>query len=493
MIAAGKRKLPGLAWALVIAIAVVISSARPVMAGAVASSQPALRPDNVAALRAVCDAMIASAVKKPYGMGWSIDPPDSKALAVNVPMGALQTPAAGLVLYRAGRVLKDVKYVDAGTQVARAIASCQRPTGKIYDSALYGDFAGGKDAEGSRDAVSTRAGLGLILEILDTSDKKDTRLQAVATQAAVWIRNQEDPRGGWPSDLAIAGSRYPLRVYKMAQPDWRDNTLALALAGDVLGRSDAGSGAIRSADLLAGMQLHDDAAPFARGAWTSMYGIDALPVIKVAGSTYSIDTVATLHAGQVLVWRQLSHPDDLTGVALRRLAQTMKQLRRPDGQWYRLYGLPASPMLPATRADEPMARLFETTTTQPEDPTGFAPPGMQQLIDTIDWLQSPQAAMSPVVIHEEIASLCCGLTDLPLIDPPPADAKGLDAYMARHPELNFDKPKVSASDSEASYRMQLLQNQIRQCQSLLIRMSVPVPRTMSTPTTMPTPATMPAP
>jgi hypothetical protein len=458
---------------------VVALVANPARAEGVASTQP-LRAEDVAALRGVCDAMIASAVKKPYGMGWSIDPPDTKALAVNVPMGLLETPTAGLVLYRAGRLLNEPKYLDAGNQVARAIASCQRPTGKIFDQALYGSFAGGKDAEGSRDANSTRAALGLILEILETSDKKDTRLQGVATAAAVWIKNQGDPRGGWPSDLAVPGSRYPLRVYRMAQPDWRDNTLILALAGDVLERADAAGGANRSADLLAAMQLQDKAAPFARGAWTSMYAIDATPLIKVAGSTYSIDTVATLQAGQVLVWRELTHPDVLTGVALRRLAQTMKQLRRSDGRWYRLYGLPSSPMLPSTHPSSPEARLFETT-TQPDDPEGFAPPGMQQLIDTIAWLQSPQATMPSAMIHQEIASLCSGLGDVAFIDPPPAGAKELEAYMARHPELNFDHLKVSASDSEADYRLQLLQSQIRQCQSLLVRMSASAATTIPGP------------
>src|SRR5438874_2020374 len=72
-----------------------------------------------------CDALIASAAKRPYGWAWAAQSDrDSqktpRSVGVSLEPGA--TPAAGLLLLYAGDLLHELRYTDAARNVARGIA-----------------------------------------------------------------------------------------------------------------------------------------------------------------------------------------------------------------------------------------------------------------------------------------------------------------------------------------------------------------------------------
>jgi len=83
-------------------------------------------------LEAECNAMMQSAVKRPYGWAW--DPLTSNADASKprpVSMEPQGSPAAGLILQLAGEMLKKPTYLDAAEQVARAGLASHDDTGRI--------------------------------------------------------------------------------------------------------------------------------------------------------------------------------------------------------------------------------------------------------------------------------------------------------------------------------------------------------------------------
>src|SRR5947207_7711432 len=71
-----------------------------------------------------CDALIATAVKRPYGWAWELtSDQDSKKTprSVAISLEPAATPAAGLLLLYAGDLLHEPKYSDAAGNVARGI------------------------------------------------------------------------------------------------------------------------------------------------------------------------------------------------------------------------------------------------------------------------------------------------------------------------------------------------------------------------------------
>src|SRR5262245_7263652 len=98
------------------------------------AAEPAERPaaPAEARLRAACDALIARAVTRRYGIAWTGQPlqdesakPAPANAPVRVDLSPATTPAAGIVLQLTGELLDDSRYRDAAMQVARGLASAQ--------------------------------------------------------------------------------------------------------------------------------------------------------------------------------------------------------------------------------------------------------------------------------------------------------------------------------------------------------------------------------
>src|SRR5947207_1345436 len=79
--------------------------------------------DGARELRAECEGLIRDAVKRPYGWGWAASGEVEKGKTVVVDVRG--SAAAGLLLWRAGEVLKEPKFLEAARQVGRGLAAGQ--------------------------------------------------------------------------------------------------------------------------------------------------------------------------------------------------------------------------------------------------------------------------------------------------------------------------------------------------------------------------------
>jgi hypothetical protein len=375
-----------------------------------------------------CNALLASAVSRPYGLGWPGEASEISSRQPKIGLGPGQTPAAALVLFRAGRVLSEPKFTDAAIAAAHGIARCQLDTGKIGDQGIFATFPVGQDVSvGARDRTTTSAALGLFLEILRNQPTRDERIVSAAGRAANWLTRQQLHDGAWPTEMKFGDSSHATRYLRLDTTDWRDCTLAMLEAGQILERRELVHNGEGAANVLVLLQLHDPKAAWA-AAWAPLYHVNGSPVKDLDKAFYALNSTASLHAAQTLVGSYLLNYDRPTMDALTRFASTMTILRTPTGDWYRLYGLPESPGLPATRSGEThLPRLFEPATSQPTDPSGLAPPGMAELLETIALLQ--KSNVGPLTqlpsgagslsrfrrdqVYEEIASTLCGVTATP--------------------------------------------------------------------------------
>ncbi|HWP40992.1 MAG TPA: hypothetical protein VNL70_08700, partial [Tepidisphaeraceae bacterium] len=190
-------------------------------------------------LAAECDALLADAVRRPYGWAW-----DTAALAPagraatpprSVSMQPLATPAAGLVLLYAGQLLDEPRYRQAALQAARGLAAAQTDRGQIPRRAIFGSTASGQDEPALiPDRGATRAGVALMLMVIDSTEPKPEALTRPAIRAARWLESQQARDGGWHiADPPDARPGHAKRLIRLDDPDYRDSTYALLLSADI--------------------------------------------------------------------------------------------------------------------------------------------------------------------------------------------------------------------------------------------------------------------
>ncbi|MDP9175207.1 MAG: hypothetical protein M3O30_15270 [Planctomycetota bacterium] len=381
------------------------------------------------ALMDACNALLAASARRPYGMGWSVEGDGASLQGPTIDLRPGATPAAGLVLFRAGKMLGDSKLIEDAIAVAHGIALCQRDSGRIADAAIFARFPSPQDlSPGARDRASSTAALGLFLEILNNSPEPDQRIKSAAVRCVTWLTEQQLRDGAWPTELILDDSAHPDRVYRLDSTDWRNCTMALLLAGNVLERPTMTQRGEAACNSLIKLQLSDAKARWANGAWASAYRINYSP-LKTAGEIpYVLDTVATMHAAQTLLGRFLLTQDTASSDALTQMAFSMKALRTESGDWYRFYALPSSPMIAATRstqpststsiapaAAEPSTRV-SVASSRPGDQSGMAAPGLGEILAEIDRLQQTGTVDAPRrYVQEQMAATLCGLTDMPFV------------------------------------------------------------------------------
>jgi hypothetical protein len=189
-----------------------------------------------------CDALIASAVKRPYGWAWALtSDQDSKKTPRNVAVSLepAATPAAGLLLLYTGDLLHEPKYTDAARNVARGIAAAQHSSGKFPTQALFGPTAASSNEPAAPlpDRAFTRGALALLLSVLDSDEKdKPEIISRAAARGASWLLRQQAESGAWPITYpAGALPQDAMRLVRLDTSDTRDCILTMLYAYEVLG------------------------------------------------------------------------------------------------------------------------------------------------------------------------------------------------------------------------------------------------------------------
>lgn len=312
--------------------------------------QPASRPDRTK-LRGACDALLQLAVRKPYGIGWGGPdgtPAAGKARLQPVSLRPLHTPAAGCVLLWASQELNEPRFGQAAIDAARGVAAAQTRSGQLPAQALFGPTAGGRDAPAAvPDRAASRAGLVLLLTVIDQGDVEPSQselLRRSAARAAFWLTKQQQPNGAWPSaEPAGAAPGEAQRIVRLDGPDYRDSTIALLLAADVLQDKPPSLAARRAIEHLVQVRLEQPER--SKGLWPAaqtitggtLEGPDRPPGANLLASRYALDLLLADH---------LLTGDARSGDLLRETAQTLARLRRPDGKWDRHPEAPVDPTVP---------------------------------------------------------------------------------------------------------------------------------------------------
>jgi len=151
-----------------------------------------------------CDALIASAVKRPYGWAWTSQATDAAAAADRKPQVDMRpgaTPAAGAVLLWAGLLLEEPRYVEAAVNVARGVVASQASNGNVVTEPTFGPTAGKREPPAAvPDRAATRAGVALLLACVGADESKDELLKRSAIRAAAWLAKQQANDGGFPTE-----------------------------------------------------------------------------------------------------------------------------------------------------------------------------------------------------------------------------------------------------------------------------------------------------
>src|SRR5688500_12702510 len=259
-----------------------------------------------ARLRAECDALLRMAVQKPYGIAW----PASDGQDVTIPRGAhlvsldpLATPSAGLVLLWAGKVLEEERYLTAAQQAGRGIAASLQPNGRVPSRAVFDTRSRPRDGASTAlpDRKATYAGLALMLTVVQQA-KDDSLVRSAAMRAATFLTQEQTGSGAWAVSIADAGGDSPGKQIPLHETDYRDATLAVLYAYEVLGSVPLRKSVEAAVKQL--MEMRITRSRSAAGLWQGSYSLAAQPM-PVAGGGFAVDSVASRNALHTLFAVQL--------------------------------------------------------------------------------------------------------------------------------------------------------------------------------------------
>jgi len=358
---------------------------------------------------------------------------------VVVSMESLDTPAAGLLLLWTADVLGVERYADAAIEVARACAAALEPSGKIRASPIFAATSGGPAARAAViDRGSTRAGLVLLLECCRRQSPYEEFFRRAAARAASWLMTQQSPNGAWPTAwCGDGGPDHGDRILRLEDPDYRDSTLALALAAHVFGEPLHRRAVEHAVDCLLKCRL-GDASRAAPSLWSMVYTIDGA-IYRHVEFPVSIDLRASSYSLQTLlgVYMQLGYQPAADG--LRNAVVDIGKLPRKDGLFSRLYDINYGAPRPTTRpaADEAIFSRVPRVPTPLErmQCAGvFGIEAIQDAASTIRALSRDEYCRSRegrFSLFRRQAAAVCGLEEPPLLDDLPENGR-LDEYLRRH-------------------------------------------------------------
>jgi hypothetical protein len=391
-----------------------------------------------------CDALIASAVKRPYGWAWAAPGSDGAGAPARKPgvdMRPGATPAAGAVLLWAGALLEEPAYTEAAVHVARGIVASQASNGNVVSEPTFGPTAGKREPPAAvPDRAATRAGAALLLACVGADESKDEMFRRAAMRAASWLAKQQANDGGWPSAApagAGAGAKVAERLIRLDDRDVRDSTFALLLAASAADDKLAARAAQRAVEKLAGMRT--SAPGRYNNLWSTFYRLngeleDAVPYVPPGA-----DVLASRRAIETLLAAALLTSDkparDAAQLAAREAAQSLRALRDTQGHWTRLYVMSGEQPQPATDS------IFGAASTQPsQDLWRSGTFGIERVLAAVDQLhqlgpeQMSATLSATMTVQERLAATILGLTDSPFAVGDDPDVVEVGLLQGPHPD-----------------------------------------------------------
>ena len=330
-----------------------------------------------------CDALIATAVKRPYGWAWTAqlnDGAGDRKPQVDMRPGA--TPAAGALLLWAGALLDEPRYIEAAVNVARGVVAAQASNGNVVTEPTFGPSVGKREAPAAvPDRAATRAGAALLLACVGADDSKDEMLKRAAIRATAWLAKQQANDGGFPTEPPPGAPRsVGGRLIRLDDRDVRDATFALLLSSTTADDKLAARAAQRAVEKLVGMRT--SAPGRFNNLWSTWYRQngdleDGLPDFPPGA-----DVVASRRAIEALLGAALLTNDENAKLAARDAAQSLRALRDTQGRWTRLYV--SSGEQPQPGGGE---TIFGAASTQPSDDLWRGGTfGIDGVLDAVDQL-----------------------------------------------------------------------------------------------------------
>lgn len=377
-------------------------------------------------LRRECDALIARAVKRPYGWAWAEAVPEAKPKggAQGVTMRPTGSAAAGLVLYWAGELLDEPRYKEAAYQAARGMVAAERPDGRVPARPMFlPNVAGGREEPALvADRAPTCAAEALLLTIEEDAGAKDAVIHGAAMRGVNWLLKQQAVNGAWPQAHAAATQPSDVvRLLRLDDVEWRNCVFTMLLAREVLNDERCARSVERSNDLLLRMRIGDVSTTGAP-LWATSYGMDAFVTNRLADFPPGVDTLATRRAMEtllatVLVQGNPEHADEgkpTPGQGLGEAAIAIAKLPKFDGGWLRLYGYDVE-ATPAPPPKEPVGFNTVAPVRLPRQQTGDW--GLKALVDDTAVLKESGRAglmqkMSVALpVHQRLAAVVSGLQE----------------------------------------------------------------------------------
>ena len=386
-----------------------------------------------------CDALIASAVKRPYGWAWTSSADD--AAAERKPPVAMRPPgsaAAGAVLLWAGALLEEPAYTEAAVHVARGIVASQASNGNVVTEPTFGPTPGKREPPAAvPDRAATRAGVALLLACVGADQSKDEMFRRAAMRAAAWLTKQQANDGGWPCAApAGAGEKVPAKLIRLDERDVRDSTFALLLAASAADDRLAARAAQRSVEKL--LSMRTSAPGRYNNLWSTFYRLNGELEDGLGDVPPGADVLASRRAIETLLAAALLTNDEPARIAAREAAQSLVALRDTQGRWTRLYVMSGDQPQPAAES------IFGTASTQPSAELWRSGTfGIENVLAAADQLhqlgpeQMSTTLSETMTVQERLAATVLGLTDGPFaVDDPDLVDVGL---LEGPPSENLDR------------------------------------------------------
>lgn len=378
-------------------------------------------------LRAECDALLQTCIRRPYGIGF--DPsgtPDTRRPTTRpVSLEPLQSPAAGMILLWAGDFLNEPRYGNAAREVAKAAMTAQHASGQFPSMTIFAAKPTGRDeSQIYPQRTATIASLGLLLASIDGDETPDSRTKSAIQRGLHWLTRQRNGIGAWPS----AVQRNPedkeyQRLVRLDETDFRNAVFIQLLAGEILANKDATNDAVKSIDLLLKMRI-GSAKMEEPVLWCGVNSLEGQPAPSKLELPESPDLLATRYCMQMLLAGYLFTGDRRFGMAVDEAFKSITEMPMRENMW---------PRFPDARENNEPPPMFGVPSV-----TEFGALGLPSVQNTARQLKllgrEKFVAMlaTQFSARQHLLAAAVGLTDDPLRTDLPVTAAEVESFLAEH-------------------------------------------------------------
>lgn len=396
-----------------------------------------LGADNSAGLAAECDELLRGVVRKPYG--WALPAtdaqPDSRLPRDSqvVDLDPLRTPTAALLLHEAGKAMKRDEYGNAARQLARGLIASQQSNGRIPSRAVFGSTVASRDPAGVLPARQPTCAAMAALLTLSAAQRDETLMRGAALRAASFLVREQASNGLFLSLVQTNSAPQPERLLRLDREDFRNCTLALALAAQATGDKTLDRAAQRAIDQLIRFRIGESRS--AAGLWQAAYEPDGAASQKITDQENAVDIIACRMGLQTLLWHHLLTDNRASLDAMTASAKALEALRYEDKLWRRQYPFRGNELTHRVRGPAPREELGPFAKPKPfeRDFAAVGEFGLPELLARIAAASQPRDADA---VKSETARLLNGLTRLPLDgNAKPEDADSMGGRLLRIDQL----------------------------------------------------------